>query len=152
MSLFGVTGIEISPHLHLHYEPKNGICHWLCCGAKDDPKDHANDTQYYIDRKDRVRLMNGHAGDDGMAATSARLKLIVVKALVPHTHHPFDNAQRIYKLARVSWQDPAPVFRDTLSRIDAAFERVKTELLSDPLELDNEQEKDSEPSKVRQES
>ena len=82
--------------------------------------------------------MNGHAGDDGVAASTARLKLIVIKALVPLTQHPFDNAARVYSIAKVSWEDPAPIYKETLARIDAAFERVKTEILSDPLELDND--------------
>jgi hypothetical protein len=140
MSLFGVTALEISPHLHLHYEPKSGFCHWICCGGKDNPGEHDNDTQYYIDRKNRVKLANGTSGNDGVAATSARLKLIVVEALVPYTSHPFHNAERVYKLAGVSWEDPARVYKDTLLRIDAAFERVKHEVLENPLELDDGQE------------
>ena len=136
MSLIGVTAVEIAPALHLHYQPKWSIGRLCCCCGKDDPKHHEGDTLYYVNRKMKVELVNGHSGNDGQAASHARLKMVVIRALVPLTEHPFNNAERVFSYAKVGWSDPEPLYRSTLESIDRAFDRVKHELLNSPIELD----------------
>ena len=134
MSIFSVTALEIAPSLHLHYQHKWSIGS-LCgrCGSDDELP---SDSIYYVNRKMHLKLANGHSGDDGQAASHARLKLIVVDHLLQHTRDPFEQAERVFGFASVSWSNPEPLYRETLARVNAAFERVKTELLVSPLDID----------------
>ena len=134
MSLFSVTALEIAPALHLHYQPNWSIGRLCCCGGSEN--EPPSDSVYYVDRKLKLKLANGHQGDDGDAASHARLKLVVIESLLAHTRNPFTQAERVFGFAAVSWNDPEPLYRETLVRVDKAFERVKMELLTLPLDFD----------------
>lgn len=132
MPIVGVTGIEISPQLHLHFVPKSMLGCFCCC-AKDDPRNHDQDTQYYIDSSMKARRWADKRGCSDIATTHARLKLITIRALLPFTTHPFEEAEQAFKYAEMSWNNPTAVYRADLDRLDASIERVKHEILNRPL-------------------
>lgn len=130
--MIGVTGVEIAPALHLHFVADSLFGKFCCCG-KDDPKRHESDVAYYVDRDLKARRWSDKRGRDGIAATHARLKMLVIQRLVPITRNPFREAENAFNCASLSWDDPFMLYKEDLDRLSDCVNKIKNDILNAPI-------------------
>ena len=78
----GVTGVNIAPEIGLHFhEGSLSFVEKICCctGCSAAPELPKLNEQMYIDRKMRLRRWQDAKCEPSMAATHARLKLMVIE-------------------------------------------------------------------------
>lgn len=129
----GVTGVSIAPELGIHFHSGSlSFMERLCCCGKA-AKTIELDDQIYIDDKLKAMRWQDKKECNGVGATHARLKLIVVKRLHRISETPFADAERAFDLAQVKWTEAAPIYRSDLDRLNSAVARIKQSLLDNPL-------------------